>query len=295
MAAGGSLQDAAAALSIAAAIDVRSQVELAHQARIIPTADGSLAKIADRSRVFLGGELVGEEYGFTFVDPEFLEIPDVQSNLQALQFSKVDSATEFRAVLTRASEGWSDEKWAGLWDLMDHVSSSEVRRCIETHVGSGRPIRVRTLSGEWRSPQHVIDGSAVGIEIEDARRKLDSSYHSRDLARAAGVIVGVDPQFPVVEDEIFADYKAWAIEDFQKRIADDCGTERRDLFLETLRAAGSVGRAGRLPEEHPRLLAERVVRHVGLVSEFGPNIIVERHREGTARFGRRRVGERAEP
>jgi superfamily II DNA or RNA helicase len=79
----------------------------------------------------------------------------------------------------------------------------------------------------------VIDESAVGIEIEDARRKLDSSYHSRDLARAAGVIVGVDPQFPVVEDEIFADYKAWAIEDFQKRMAANGGpVSRHGVFTE---------------------------------------------------------------
>lgn len=219
LAASGEASDAALALMIARATDGAIR-DLVWSARIIPTTDGELASLSDRASVFLGGGIDDVDLqGFRFVSPHFLEIEGVQGSLAESGFRALDGETGFRAVLKSATNDWGSEDWERLWNLALEVPTNRAALALEGHVRSGNPLLVMTKAGLWREPSIVIDEEAAGIQLGDPSRAYDPRFHSRELGKAVGVIVGVDPKYPVVEEPIFDEYRSWAQEGFQKQAA----------------------------------------------------------------------------
>jgi len=229
------LPDAALALKIA--LDVPADArQAARLGLIIPTSDGHFATLSDRSSVFLGGavdEATGAE--FKFVRQDFLESAGVHAALVENGYAKLDGETGFRSMLRRTEEDWKPSDWDRLWNLALDVPTSRAVEMIAKHVANHHPIRVMTKAGTWSEPEYVVDLESAGIDLHDDSRAFDPSFHERALGRAAGVIVGVSAKYPVIEEDIFDEYKAWAQDSFQKKAAI---------------GGGIVSRIGRFAEEY---------------------------------------------
>lgn len=215
--AAGELKYASSALRIASNIPDVAARNRAYDARIVPTDQG-FVRIADNKTVFLPAKDYPRIDGITTVLDEFLADLDNRVLLQKLGFREVSPQSAIEALLSHCDEDTLEEKWEQLWDKFLDISERESETILKRHISQGGMIKVMTLAGAWRPAEKVINADATGVAIKDSARALDISFHSRTLAKAAGVITGVDSRYPVIEEEVFAEYRAWAEREYRRQL-----------------------------------------------------------------------------
>ncbi|WP_315913287.1 DEAD/DEAH box helicase [Arthrobacter sp. lap29] len=213
----GDLNYASSALRIASNIPDVAARNRAYEARIVPTAEG-FVRISDSKTVFLPANDYPPINGLTTVSAIFLAKPENRSILEKLGFKEVAPESAIGALLSQCDDETTAAKWEQLWDMFLDISERQSETILKRHISLGGMIKVMTLAGSWQPAERVVNSEVTGVTIKDPARALDPSFHSRPLAEAAGVITGVDSRYPVIEEEIFAEYRSWAEREYRRQL-----------------------------------------------------------------------------
>ncbi|MEK0154730.1 DEAD/DEAH box helicase [Arthrobacter oryzae] len=220
----GDLEYAGDALRILSNIPDTAARQRGLEARVVPTDQG-FTKVAQSKTVFLPSPNHPAIDGITTVSPEFLKNADNAGVLKKLGFHEIAPESALGALLSQCEEDSPPEKWEQLWDMFLDVPERQSLDILSRHVGGGGPIRVMTLAGEWRRAEDVVNSEVTGVVMRDSARALDASFHSRALAQAAGVVTGVDNKYPVIEEELFPAYRAWAETEYRSQLSNRSASE----------------------------------------------------------------------
>lgn len=186
------------------------------EARIIPTVDGAWGRPSERTNIFLSGDLPSLDLGFKFINPEILLFEGVESALKAMGFHPLDPRNELIAVLRKARTDSPDGFWEQVWYSIDGLPVAEAAEIIKTHIRNMGEFKVLTKAGTWNDAHSTLYLDSVGVKLGD-EWTLDSSAMNSHVAAAGGVVTSVSAVFPVVEEELFEEYKEWASADFEAR------------------------------------------------------------------------------
>jgi superfamily II DNA or RNA helicase len=211
------LSHAADAIKMAAALNKKEKVpEGLETARIIPAVGGERARPSDRGVLFLSGESTVVDLGFRFVDPGVLQFDGVTMALKLLGFSPLDPSNELKAILRQAKADSPDEFWASVSNAIDGILPSDAAAIVRGHVSKLGVFKVLTRSGAWRDAHAVLNLEKLGVQIGDSWA-LSLQDTNAQVAKAGGVIEGVDAQYEITEDPLFGVYQDWARQDFERR------------------------------------------------------------------------------
>lgn len=194
------------------------------EARLVPTDQG-FVKVAQSKTVFLPSESHPAIDGITTVSVEFLKNAENANILRKLGFHEIAPESALEAFLSQCDEDSPAEKWEQVWDMFLDVSERQSLDILARHIGEGGLIRVMTLAGEWRPAEDVVNSEVTGVVMKDPARALDGSFHSRGLAQAAGVVTGVDSKYPVIEEKLFMEYRAWAEAEYRSQLPNRSAAE----------------------------------------------------------------------
>lgn len=198
----------------------------ADKARVIPTNDG-LRALCDRSLVFLeqAEDLVIE--GAVFVNPDFLQFPDIVKFLRAAGFRDLDPEAIFTARLSQLTSVASVEQQSKFWEAALDVSLRDALRVVRANPTAR--ILVPTKDGEWRWPQQVLD--LDGEIPEYSSRLLDRKRCLPALAHELGVANRPMADFSLEDESAAREYQDWVLEDLNKNLtAGDRPIEKISLY-----------------------------------------------------------------
>lgn len=174
---------------------------------ILPLDDGSLARIADASRVLLPAD--GEERPelVRLIDSQFAADDEIRSKLCQAGVREVSADQVVSAAAAAARPDWGDEDWRHLWALLAKASQSA--GCSALHALASRRIaaKVPTKAGTWRPAYEVFrdPASVPGV----AARQPDLAVQGRsDLLLAAGCLDDLAPDYPIHSEDMFARWSA---------------------------------------------------------------------------------------
>jgi superfamily II DNA or RNA helicase len=203
--------------------------QLIGRTRIAPVVDGGWAAPDDVSSALIPrrGEPVPE--GITLLDIDAIDTETVDL-LKRIGFGEVSADESARALSSQARADWSTEEWARLWDSLIQASAHAAIRALTDIRERGVEVLVRTRAGRWRRARQVLTDETLAQALDDRHPSKDLGNRG-DLLRAAGCIQGPDPDFPVWEEAVFAEY----------------ATEMKRRIAETVKAQGHALGALELP------------------------------------------------
>ena len=185
-------------------------------ARIIPTVDQSWGRPSERNNIFLSGDVPSLDLGFKFIDPNVLLFEGVENALKSMGFHPLDPRNELIAVLRKASPTSPDEYWEQVWYSIDGLPVAEAAEIVRTHIRNMGDFKVFTKAGTWNDSHSTLYLDSVGVQLGD-EWSLDSNAMNSHVASAGGVITGVTPSFPVIEEDLYQEFLEWASSDFEAR------------------------------------------------------------------------------
>lgn len=233
------LQYAGAALRVICNIPDLSARQRAFEARVVPTDQG-FAKVADNATIFLPSDNYPPIDGIETISEEFVKNTANGQILRKLGFHEIAPESAIVALLSQCEEDSPAEKWEQLWDMFLDVPERLSLDILSRHITSGGPIRVMTLSGEWRPAEEVVNSEVTGVTMRDASRALDTKCHSRSLAQAAGVVTGVNSRYPVIEEPLYSEYRAWAESEYRSQLPHRPASESMDARFVDEYAPGPI-------------------------------------------------------
>ncbi|MEV6985257.1 DEAD/DEAH box helicase [Sphaerisporangium sp. NPDC051017] len=159
------------------------------RARILLTESGELVPPV-RGKVFRRSGADNLQDTMVYVHPDLLLDQEAVRALESLGIQEADAAGRFAAIVDQGFDGYSDAQWGDFWQLARQAGPTRVLATLEASgLDAARVIRVRVMSGGWKSLWHcLLPGPVVPRDgARDASLALDLAFHADDLSLLKGL------------------------------------------------------------------------------------------------------------
>ncbi|MGP5653842.1 sacsin N-terminal ATP-binding-like domain-containing protein [Candidatus Corynebacterium faecigallinarum] len=208
-------EDMASAANALKVVMANRDSKKANNARVIPTTDG-LRSIADRSLVFLKKADDLDIEGAVFVEPEFLEYPEMETTLRSAGFRDLDPLAILNARLAKlnSADPESQEKF---WDATLEVNPKDAYSAVRANRTAAQ-VLVPTRDGGWRWPQQVLDLDG-DLTSANSAFLLDRQRCLPQLAHHLGVIKEPARDYSFEDESAADEYRDYVISDLNSKLS----------------------------------------------------------------------------
>ncbi|WP_157421725.1 DEAD/DEAH box helicase [Agromyces sp. Leaf222] len=212
-------------------------VDLIGPSRLVPLADGSWARVGETRSVLMSrpGEPTPE--GVLLVDDALLN-EKIRELLVQIGFGEVSADLTAEAIATRASRSWGDDDWRRLWRTLQLATPARAAELLHGIRERGLTVRVENREGRWRDA-HEVFASELTIPSLEARHASESLARRKDLLQAAGCLAEPDPEFPLHEEPLYAEYRVRIANQVAESIAAQ-GRTAGEVVVPDIRGAGPL-------------------------------------------------------
>lgn len=235
------VQYSRAALEIITSIESDNFRRNAASARIVPTGRGRRVALSEHAKVHLP-----PEDGPGLLDYE-LVVDDVANNvacrkvLEEFGFRKLDAEVVFTSMLSGMGPDSTDRQWEDIWDQSLNLERRRLVLLLTEWRREGNIVKVSTKASTWRDSEEVFALRNLVVDIPWPDRALAPNFLTKELIEVLGIITGVSPRYPVIEEPEFAQYRTWAVERVREADTADKDSAPEDWYFREERGGGPLG------------------------------------------------------
>ncbi|MGK7221236.1 sacsin N-terminal ATP-binding-like domain-containing protein [Kocuria flava] len=218
-------------------------------ARIVPTSKARRSTLGEHTTVHLPPDGGVELPGYELVADCIAEDVVCRRVLRSFGFTTLDDEVIFKSMLRRMGEAPGDHEWENLWNQALNVEPRKLALILESWKQKGHTVKVRTRAGTWRDSEEIFALQNPPLNIPWADRELASNFlHSDRLVEILGIVAGLSPRWPVIEEPEFAQYRAWAVEQAWGAGSEDQSSSPEEWSFAEERGGGPLGLIHHLSE-----------------------------------------------
>lgn len=221
-------------------------------ARIVPTDTGRRVALNEYTKVHLPPEVGLELEGYELVVDEVADNVACRRVLEQFGFRALDAEIVFTSMLSTMGPASTDRQWDELWDQALNLEPRRLALILTAWRRKGNIVKVSTKASTWRDSEEVLALQHPAVETPWPERTLMPNFLSKELIQVLGIVTEFSPRYPVIEEPVFSQYLAWAVERARGAGAKDRDSAPEEWYFAEERGAGPLGLLHDLSRESPQ-------------------------------------------
>lgn len=210
-------------------------------ARVVPTTKGRRVRLSDFANVHLPPDGANAPDNYELVVDDIADSVTCRKVLENFGFRTLDAEIVFTSLLSSMGPDSADLQWEALWDESLNLEPRKLALILTDWRSKGNIVKVRTRGSTWRDSEEVFALENPSVEVPWPEMALAPNFLPRELVGVLGVVTSFSKKYPVIEESVFSQYRAWAVGQARAEGAGDKISRPEDWYFAEERGVGPIG------------------------------------------------------